>query len=191
MIDSTKIKYALLQYYGFKKGFFCCTELSYPCGIADVFCVDKHNKEAIDIEVKISKADFLNDFKHKEFKHQMFKIITEKKQCLERYPNKFYFCVPSHLTEFVIQTLKEKNLNWYGVIEFNEVYANNILDTDRFLKFIQPAKKMFTIDEQSCIKIKEWMLNRLRNDCIGFYREKVYGSRYGKICEVKDVKTRN
>jgi len=185
MIDSTKIKYALLQHYGFKKGFYCCTELSYPCGIADVFCVDKHNKEAIDIEVKISKQDFLNDFLKKEFKHQMFRNLYDKKLCMERYPNKFYFCVPSTLTEFVVKTLKERKLNWYGVIEFNEVYINGHLDLDQLLKTIQPAKKMFAITEQSCTKIKEWMLNRLRNDCIGFYREKVYGNRYGKIEEIK------
>jgi len=189
MIDSTKIKYALLQYYGFKKGFYCCTELSYCGGISDVFCVDKHCKEAIDIEVKISKQDFLNDFAHKELKHTVFKNLYETKEGMERYPNKFYFCVPNYLTEFVLETLKEKNLTWYGIIEFNEVFiersGKSILDTDQFLKVVQPAKKMFQLNEESYIQIKEWMLNRLRNDCIGFYREKVYGSRYDKI-EVKN-----
>ena len=38
-------------------------------------------------------------------------------------------------------------------------------------------------DTNSFAVLKDWMLNRLRNDCVELYREKVYGSRYDKIYE--------
>ena len=43
---------------------------------------------------------------------------------------------------------------------------------------------MFDItDNNSFTTLKDWMLNRLRNDCVGLYREKVYGSRYDRVYE--------
>lgn len=196
MIDSTKIKYALLQHFGFKKGYYVCTELSYAAGIADVFCINKHieKNDIIDIEIKISKADFLNDFKHKEFKHAMFKNMIERNVYINNYPNRFYFCVPDYLTEFVEMYLKENKLDYYGLIEYKEVFTNihnkdkelvSILDEDSLLRVVKPAKK-FTkceINIESYTMMKDFMFNRLRNDTIGFYREKVYGKRYGRITE--------
>lgn len=183
-MNSTKIKYALLQYFAFKRGYYCCTEFNYSGNISDVFCLDKKGKEIIDIEVKISKQDFLNDFKKKEMKHKMFEKNFKEKYQHRYYPNKFYFCVPKELTEYVKTYLTENNKTWYGIIEIDEVYINGKLNFDRLVNIIRPAKKMFDVtDTNSFAVLKDWMLNRLRNDCVGLYREKVYGSRYDKVYE--------
>lgn len=170
-----KIKYCLLQQYGFKKGFYVCTEFQYSLGIADVFCISKsfEKQEVIDIEVKISKADFLNDFNNKELKHRQFKQLIEQSIDEAQTPMKFYFCVPHELTEFCLQYLIENKFDNYGLIEYCEIYTNytnnkNVLDLDRCLKVIKKAKKFNTVTEEDFNKIKNFMLNRLRNENIGF-----------------------
>lgn len=166
-----KIKYCLLQQYGFKKGFYVCTELQYYFGIADVFCISKNYKkrEFLDIEVKISKSDFLNDFKKKELKHRQFKQLIEQSIDEAQTPMKFYFCVPHELTEFCLNYLIENKFDNYGLIEYYEIYnTKGILLLDSCLKVIKKAKKFNTVTEDDFNKIKNFMLNRLRNENIGF-----------------------
>lgn len=189
-----KIKYCLLQQYGFKKGYYVCTELQYSLGIADVFCISKNYKkrELIDIEVKISKADFLNDFKKKELKHQQFKQLIEESIDETRTPMKFYFCVPHELTEFCLQYLNEKKFDNYGLIEYYEVYTNysnkkNVLDLDRCLKVIKRAKKFNSPSLMDYETMKSFMLNRLRNENIGFHKVLAWGGgRYDSIKKLED-----
>jgi hypothetical protein len=180
-----KIKYCLLQQYGFKKGYLVCTEFSYSLGISDVFCINKkfEKQDIIDIEIKISKADFLNDFKNKKLKHDQFRLIQTKQLKYPHVPTKFYFCVPHELVEFCLNFLTENNFDNYGLIEYYEVYTTkNILDLDRCLRVIKKAKRLTTFELEDFQFLKDCMLNRLRNDCIGFYKTLAWNTgRYATI----------
>lgn len=81
---------------------------------SDVLYIDKNN-ELVEVEVKISKSDLINDFK--KFKHVIFKGSAD-----EFVPHKFYFCVPEELESDALELTKDTNYgiircrNWYGSI---------------------------------------------------------------------------
>jgi hypothetical protein len=140
-MNSKDIKTALFANLRFKKQH---SHIASECGIfnSDILTVKKD--KLIEIEVKISKADFKNDFK--KFKHQLF--IGEPKEVLRQHyltkeieyyrqykqkngrdhrdvlalkyerkfiPNFFYFAVPQKIHSFVVDFLKA-NYPEYGVI---------------------------------------------------------------------------
>lgn len=64
------------------------------------------SKYAYEFEIKISRADFKNDFKHKKMKHQMLEgtyqlfgdeFLGDGKMSLTDKPNYFYYVVPENL----------------------------------------------------------------------------------------------
>ena len=64
------------------------------------------SKYAYEFEIKISRADFKNDFKHKKMKHQMLEgtyqlfgdeWLGDGKMSLTDKPNYFYYVVPENL----------------------------------------------------------------------------------------------
>ena len=64
------------------------------------------SKYAYEFEIKISRADFKNDFKHKKVKHQMLEgtyqlfgdeFLGDGKMSLTDKPNYFYYVVPENL----------------------------------------------------------------------------------------------
>ena len=50
-----------------------------------------------EVEIKISRADFSNDFKHKENKHLLLESDTMIKTHPQGCPNYFYYAVPDGL----------------------------------------------------------------------------------------------
>ena len=52
---------------------------------------------AYEVEIKISRADFANDFKHKENKHLLLESETMIKDSPNGCPNYFYYAVPDGL----------------------------------------------------------------------------------------------
>jgi len=80
---------------------------------SDVLYVNEKG-ELIEVEVKVSKADLVNDFKKR--KHTLFKGEHEF------IPNKFYFCVPKELENDALELTKNTNYgvmtcrNWYGSV---------------------------------------------------------------------------
>ncbi|MFA5196463.1 MAG: hypothetical protein WC401_11750 [Bacteroidales bacterium] len=188
-----EIKYLLLQQYGFKKGFFVCTELSYSLGISDVFCISKNieKKDIIDIEVKVSKSDFLNDFRNKDIKHFTFRnLILNKTHSYSRYPSKFYFCVPEEITEYCLSYINKNRLSYYGLIQYKPVfyksYNEKYLNVDSCLSVVKKAKRFNDITENDYNFFKDLMIRRLTNDCIGFNKTKAFlCGRYEKIKEIK------
>ena len=82
---------------------------------ADVLYIDKKD-QLIEVEVKISKSDLINDFKKR--KHLYFDSPNQQ----EFTPHYFYFCTPEFLIDDAQEILKDtkygllKCLNWYGNI---------------------------------------------------------------------------
>lgn len=209
-INSGIIKASLLNLYGFKKAMYTCTELQYHLGIADVFAIPKKNiNELYDFEIKITKSDMENDYITKTQKHLFFRKMYEntfddfikdyaKENKIRNYdymknlPNKFYFVVPSYLVEDCKKLIKEQNTEYYGIIEYEElwVHKNKLqeqLILEDTLKIVHPAKKLRkTIENTTYDYFKNIMLHRLRNDCIGFYKEKYFETnRYKPILREK------
>lgn len=99
--DSTQIKAALFRYFRFYKNMHCVTETNVLYRDIEDFVAFK-GKEVYCVEIKTDKQDFLNDFK-----------IKEKHRLSPRY-DKFYFCVPEEMADFVEKYIKQYPR--YGVI---------------------------------------------------------------------------
>lgn len=99
--DSTQIKAALFRYFRFYKNMHCVTETNVLYRDIEDFVAFK-GKEVYCVEIKTDKQDFLNDFK-----------IKEKHRLSPRY-DKFYFCVPEEIADFVEKYIKQYPR--YGVI---------------------------------------------------------------------------
>ena len=119
-IDSKQFKWALIEYFKYDRGFDLIATEVLNC---DVMAVSK--KEVIDIEIKISKSDFLADFKkHKHYKYNQ--LLKDSAYSWNNCgPNKFYFAVIPELVDFVVDFIKANTTEYecvskYGVISFNE-----------------------------------------------------------------------
>lgn len=61
------------------------------------------------------------------------------------------------------------------------------LQLDSCLKVVRKAKKFNTITEDDYNRLKGFMLNRLRNENIGFHKVLAYGGdRYNSIKKIED-----
>ncbi len=85
------------------------TEASY--WQADV--IGLNEKMAIEVEVKVSRADMLAEFRNKRPKHGYYKSAKHWT------PNFFYFLVPAHLQEDAIEIVTANNPS-YGVLVYPE-----------------------------------------------------------------------
>lgn len=108
----TEKKVTALLYQKFRfddsRGYFCLTQSS--CGYSDIEDFIAFNKKHCKvIEVKLTKADFLNDFKTKQ------KYLDDFQSAGFNY---FYFCVPEKLQEFCLKFL-EKECPKAGLIVVN------------------------------------------------------------------------
>ena len=113
MTTSKHLKTALLHYLRFKRQAYVATEVSYHLGIADILFSPKKEKCIYEVECKISKSDFLNEWKHKDNKHK----LLEKGNVQIDY---FYFCVPKDLEEFALEQIKDTK---YGLMTFEEKWV--------------------------------------------------------------------
>jgi len=103
-MESKTLKKALLCYLRFKRGMiYVATE----CGMfnADVLAIK--DDKLIEVEIKISKSDFLADFKKP--KHESYREADIGT------PHLFYFCVPSDMSDYVLNYINSHNLP-YGVM---------------------------------------------------------------------------
>lgn len=122
---------------------------------------------AYEFEIKISKADFKNDFKHKKKKH----LLLENKENKAKMPNYFYYVVPEDLiTEdevpeyagliYVLATVIGNSRVYYQFQEIktapklhsNKIDENNLNLIDKFYyKYIRWKHK----HEKDIIEYKE------------------------------------
>jgi hypothetical protein len=142
---SDDIKNKVITFYKYGRGAdVAATEVEFMDVL--VLISEKHNRNVktgeikitpehlIEIEVKVDKNDFLKDFE--KDKHNYY-CSCRSLENNNHIPNKFYYAVPFELKDFVTQYLishsKEKCLNNYGVISFNECDS---LYIERRAKFI-------------------------------------------------------
>ena len=115
-MNANFIKIELLKYFRFDRQF----ELCFTEGInkSDVNAVDVKKKCLVEVEVKISKSDFLKEFdktsKNKTKKHTRYRNDKEYKNYIK--PNYFYFCVTPELYKFVVEYLQKNGYKEYGVL---------------------------------------------------------------------------
>ena len=140
-----------MLYWRFKKARSrFCVEFDMCPWIADFVVlndvwIDGFGKEAIyrteshEIEIKISKADFLVDFTNKADKHARYAGNNEVENIEKsRYPNLnfprpnyFSYCAPAPLWEFIRDFIKERGLP-YGVFGYDgNIYDDSIFNVVR------------------------------------------------------------
>lgn len=105
---------------------------------------------AYEFEIKISRGDFKNDFKHKKKKH----LLLESKDNSAKMPNYFYYVVPEGL-------ITEDEVPEYAGLIY--VHATVISDSRVYYQFqeIKSAPKLHTnkIDEDSLKLIDKFYYN--------------------------------
>lgn len=114
-MTSEQIKKRLINFYKIERGAdIVATEVC----CMDLVAVFQHH--IIEVEIKVSKADFIKDFEKQ--KHYFYYVY---KECIDDklLPNKFYYAVPEELKDFACEYIKShdyerQNYN-YGVISFN------------------------------------------------------------------------
>lgn len=131
MRKSDILKVELMKYFRYEKGMvFVCSE---GINCSDINAIN--DKCLVEVEVKISKADFRREFEAatlnngnywKEKKHQFY---AHPEQAFSSYkiPNKYYFCVPDEMAAWAMEYLKDKNPK-YGLLAYDETLhkANKI-----------------------------------------------------------------
>lgn len=96
---------------------------------ADVMVAN--DKKCVEIEVKISKQDLLDDFK--KSKHVKY-LNYNKDTSNGLIPNQFYFCVPSELVNNALELVKDLP---YGVIRY---ISSQSVCVEKRAKFIHKEK---------------------------------------------------
>lgn len=148
-MNSKYIKYALLRYYRFDRQMIAGTEVGVSGGFADILAISEDLNKSIEVEVKISKADFKREFKDKLRKHQVMNLCSATST-----PNYYYFAFPKELAEELIHVVP----NDYGVIKiynYNEV------------KVLRQGKRLNHTDNKILYKK---LVKRLSSELIGYYR---------------------
>jgi hypothetical protein len=175
-----KIKTALLHFLRYSKQSYVATEVWIAHWIADVLYIPKKKQEVREIEVKVSKADLLNDFIKKEHKHKQ--LLTD--QFTLKPINYFYFCVPEELKEFALEQLKDKP---YGLYIFKEIWKkkNSLqeqLDLTECIECVKNPKQLLNSTPKNFEQIKTDICMRAMSDLATLYKLYYYNG---------DKKTRN
>lgn len=136
-MNSTHIKNMLLQDYRWHKGYsYVCTEL----WELDVVAYNPKTSLLTEVEVKISWADYKQEFKKVKYKdilpnHSNYRICKEftyKNAPKVSNPHKKYFAAPKELAEKIKEDLDSVK-SYFGVIS---IYRG------RYLEVIRKAKKL-------------------------------------------------
>lgn len=156
---------------------------------------------AHEVEIKISKEDFKNDFKHKQDKHLLFEHLNGGETgLLGRFsgesPNYFYYAVPYGLID------KEDIPDYAGLIYVKPYGIEIVKDakkltedkfdgdklgiTDKFYFNMENWKNKYESVRDSADEIKE-----LKKQIKGFNKtfnvyEELIGEKDWEICELKD-----
>ena len=158
------IKLQCLKYFRFDRQFeLACTEC---INNADINAVSPTS--LVEVEVKISKTDFLNEFdgksKVKAYKH---KVLNEEIKPKKGYivPNYFYFCTTNELKDFILDYINTYYPK-YGLLICDEHRQFNRRS------YIYCAKKATKIhDNKTSTKTFEKIYKRLSSEVISL-REK-------------------
>jgi hypothetical protein len=120
----------------------------------DVVALNLKKKEIVEVEIKISKSDLLNELKHKSDKHKSYQIKKNETILPWLIPNRYYFCVPTFLVSDAI-SYAEKINNKYGVIEFK---------TDEFIKNINKKRQIYKNSSVLSVRKRSGLLHKNLDD---------------------------
>jgi len=129
-MNANEIKTKVLHYWRFTRNGY--NFISTEAGKFKSDILISNEKEIIECETKISRADLKNDFKKK--KHGIYKKPSNWYE--QWIPNKFYFAVPKSLVEFSIELSKDTG---YGIIEVSDKTLNTN-KKEVYCKVIKSAK---------------------------------------------------
>ena len=163
-ITSKHIKAALLANFRFVKQYpIIATEAgAYQ---ADVIALNPLINKYIEVEVKISKSDLLNDLK--KLKHHYYKINQG-----DFIPHQFYYCVPAELVDTALEMIKDLP---YGLIKHRGLkYHRNCRMTEKAVVIIKRAKKLHdgkiqddvrvTIEHRMASQLAQYAIKEMLND---------------------------
>lgn len=172
-----KIKAALLHYFRFKHNSYVATEVNYDLAIADVLSVTKKDSIVKEVEIKLSKNDFLKDAK------------KPKHLRLGRIINYFYYCVPLQLKEFALEQLSNSK---YGLMVFEEKWEHKnklqeILSLENSITIIKKATNLKN-DKNYAEVLKEKIAFRAMSELNVLYKQVYFDTSRGKqIIREKDL----
>lgn len=178
------MKAALLHYLRFKRQAYVATEVNYGYGIADIMFIPKKDNKVYEVECKISKSDFLNEWKKKEQKHW----ILEK---CSTYINYYYFCVPKEMEAFALDQIKNKP---YGLMVYEEhwTHKNKLLEKlclEDSIKIVRKAKSL--LENNSHVeRMKDLISLRSMTEVAIMYKEQIYGGNRKQLI-LRDKSTTN
>ena len=153
----------VLCWFRFKKRWdYIATEV----GAFSADVVGSNQKYLYEVEIKVTKPDFLADFK--KSKHHIYKELEHKPfgysvggWSKNWIPNKFFFCVPEHMVEFALKKLEAHPKYGLVTVVFKDWWSNPEIKTIKQAKFLhkQPTHK----------KALECILLRMSSEICGHY----------------------
>ena len=119
-LTSVDLKYYIMSYYRYIRHWpVVATEVNtLKSFYADVIAAD--NQEVVEVEIKTTREDFLQEFTTKQSKHNIYLDFDTtnqhklSKQAYQLMPNRLFYAAEPHLTSLMVKTLKGTP---YGVIE--------------------------------------------------------------------------
>lgn len=151
MVSSKDIKYALLNYFRFKRQWVCADEVMNGVFIADVL-VD-NNVWTMEVEVKVSKQDLIIG-ESKKTTGWRGRGKKKHEEWPDRRTNKFALCVPESLLEVAEKWIKDTNPK-YGLFLY---LPSKVAPQDR-IRVIKTAKSLH--NNYNGERFKQAMLKRL------------------------------
>lgn len=131
---------------------------------SDLFVLKK-NGYSYEIEIKISKSDYKNDFTSKTHKHDILTtgkyieskyVVRDKKVVSERcgdvkphkfMPNKFYYCVPTGM-------IQKEDVPYYAGLIYCDKFSINIIKEAPFIH-----KEKLEYEKKLCMKFYYYWRN--------------------------------
>ncbi|EAI7269846.1 hypothetical protein B0619_07360 [Campylobacter lari] len=133
--SSAEVKLLLMKYFKFKRNFIAVlSEYKHNHYIDDIVAFTRDEIRAI--EIKLSKSDFIADFRNKHSKHQISNDI---------FYNRFYFCVPFYLGKFALEYLKNYP---YGLLVIDSSRNVIVAKHSKVLKAKKELSKEFDIKKE-------------------------------------------
>ena len=176
MINTRQMKTALLHYLRFKRQSFVATEVCYGHSIADILFILKKDKNVYEVECKISKGDFLNEWSKKEHKHKILEGVCNMSI------NYFYFCVPKEMEEFALAEIEKHNAN-YGLMVFEEKWSNSRkkgkqeLELTDCITVKKVAKNLLKEENTYYDRLKDEIALRSMSELATMYKESYYNGK--------------
>ena len=155
-LNSSIIKALLFEHYRFHRQMLGALTEVYAMGNNyEDFVAFKRN-EITAVEIKISKSDFLADFKKKKyFSTKPFRF------------HKFYFCVPQSLESFVREYLAQADVNVRDKSKYGLLVIDNDLNviTSKNAQLLRQRENIFAIDKNA----EHWNKNSFVLENFAYY----------------------